>query len=293
MWLSACGDSITYGGSLAAGSDGGAMSSSFASRSYYARCVVDGGSAAAAPVDPEAYERLLARHVRVAEDGSARVNYRAWAASDADLRSLDSYLEGVGSARPGACDLAFWINAYNAIVLRGVLEHFQEAPSFSVADDDFAFFTRDRHSVASESLSLDELEHGVLRGDWQHPSLRGSPVLERMMALHAELWQGEAVDARVHMALNCAALGCPNLRDSAYRRDGLDAQLADATRRFLADADRGAGPRGVSRLFEWFREDFVRDAGSVAVFIEGYRENGLEDVELGRFVEYDWALNGP
>jgi hypothetical protein len=297
LWLSACGDSITYDGTLAGSTDAGLLPADFTSRPYHRRCAPDAGAAGSDAVDLDAYDRLLARHVRPGDGGFARVDYLAWSDSEEDLASLDAHLEQVATARPGECDLSFWINAYNAIVLREVLDVFEarlpDDPDFSVADDDFAFFTRQRHAVASESLSLDELEHGVIRGDWRHPSVQGAPALDRMMALHAGLWQGASVDARIHMALNCAARGCPNLRAWAYRRGMLDRQLADSTQRFLDNAQKGAGPRGVSRLFDWFRQDFERDAGSVAAFITAYRSEGLLGVELGRFVEYDWTLNGP
>ena len=258
-------------------------------RGFYATCA-DALSQPSA-VSEDAYGGLLSQHVQTGTDGFALVDYVGWSQAAPDMAALGAHLAEVATASPGACDLAFWINAYNALVLRGVLDTFGGDTGYSVSDDDFAFFKSTRYPVAGMMLSLDELEHGVVRGDWLHGSVDGSPSIDQLMAAHTQLWNGEAVDARIHMALNCAARGCPNLGDVPYTGDSLDAQLEAATRAFLANGDKGAGPSGITQLFDWFRPDFETDSGSVDDFIRLHRPGGLSDVDSGRFIPYDWTLN--
>lgn len=258
-------------------------------RAFYERCA----DALARPpsVDDAGYAELLQR--RVSQDGAgfAVVDYVAWADATVDVAALDDYVAALAGAEPARCDLAFWINAYNANVLRAVLEEFDGDTGYSVSQDDFAFFTAARHPVAGMMLTLDELEHGVVRGDWAHPSVAGAPELDALMVEHARLWEGTTVDARIHMALNCAARGCPNLGREPYDNRSLDAQLDAATAAFLGNPDKGAGPDGITQLFQWFAADFVADSGSVEGFIERQREGGLEGVDTGAFIDYDWSLN--
>lgn len=258
-------------------------------RAFYARCAAE--HALAPTVDGAALSEVLSRRVAVDASGLALVDYLGWAADATDRATLDSYRADLGTAQPRTCDLAFWINAYNASVIAGVLDNFGLDRGYSVSNDDFAFFTATRYPVAGMQLSLDELEHGVVRGQWDHPSVVNAPDLAAMMTAHVTLWGADTVDARIHMALNCAARGCPNLATALYGNATLDADLDRNTGAFLADALKGAGPNGVTQLFDWFAADFVADSGSVDAFIARYRAGGLDGVNSGAFLEYDWTLN--
>jgi hypothetical protein len=173
--------------------------------------------------------------------------------------------------------LAYWINAYNAFVLAAVVE---EYPLRSVwKSRDGQFFERARHSAGGVRLSLNDIEHRILRGRYREP--------------------------RIHFAINCATNGCPPMRPAAYDPDDLENTLGAATRAFLQSewncrVDRAAGRIFVSRLFKLYAEDFAGDVDST----EQYREGVLafiaahtgEDLDELRRLElvyntYDFGLN--
>jgi hypothetical protein len=193
------------------------------------------------------------------------------------------YLEWLESARPETMTVderrAFWINAYNARVIAGVLERY---PIDSVRDIGFlrgrlrGFFTRRAHPVAGEVRTLDEIEDEIL---FQPP-----------------LW-----DPRIHFALNCAARSCPKLRSEPYEASRLDTQLDFQTRTFLNGPDGhridpAARVLYVSRVLKWYREDFERAAGSLREYLirnlTGEAAAAARDPswEIG-YLDYDWSLN--
>jgi Protein of unknown function, DUF547 len=140
--------------------------------------------------------------------------------------------------------------------------------------DRIALWVNAYNLLGGKEFALDEIEHGILRADFREP--------------------------RVHFAIVCASLSCPDLRREPFVAEKLDAQLADQTRAFLANLTKGVvpgpGPRTarVSSIFKWFRDDFT---GGVAEFI---RANAGPDLapsvaELAdrgmSYLEYDWSLN--
>lgn len=186
---------------------------------------------------------------------------------------------------------ALWVNAYNALTVLGVVQERQEDPGFSVDKDGFVFFEVRRWDVGPWRLSLDLIEHGVLRGDATHASLANLEDEELRAALLAEHEKIGAFDARLHFALNCASRSCPDLRGEPFVAQRWEAQLEEQARNFLANPDKGAGPQGISMLFTWFKQDFEADAGSVRAFIEAHRGGGLEGVALDRSLDYSWRPN--
>jgi len=185
--------------------------------------------------------------------------------------------------------VAFWINAYNASVTAGVVQAFESSESFRVDQSDFAFFAERRFVVGGLVVSLDQIEHGALRGDAGHASLAGldAEVRDRLLG-EAEKVGG--FDPRVHFAVNCASRSCPDLRAEAYRGESLDAQLEAQARDFLDDPSRGAGADGISALFTWFQGDFEA-VEPIDAFIGRHRTGGLAGVDTGATLPYDWALN--
>ena len=186
---------------------------------------------------------------------------------------------------------AFWINAYNTLVLVGAADGYAADPAFRVDDNDFGFFERIEHQIGPRLYSLNQIEHGVLRGDEFHPSVYflDDDEKEALLAVHADLWGDGPIDPRFHFALNCASSSCPPLFPFALRGDTLDVALDDVTRAFLSDPVRGAGPDGISQIFSFYYNDFVNDAGSIEAFIARYRD--LDEVNTQTFLDYDWALN--
>lgn len=234
-----------------------------------------------------------------ADDG-ARVDYASLLEDEAARQRLSDYLERIGeldatALADGDERVVLYVNAYNAGVVYGVLPLLERDPGFSTADDDFAFFKQEDYVISGVRMSLDQLEHGVLRGDFARASVRGADrtTLGQIRGLHEDLSVAWRFDARIHVALNCAAISCPDLQPAAYQSDALDAQLDAASAAFLANGDKGAGPDGISSLFrsDWFAADFIESDGGVREFIARYREQGLDGVDTGRFLSYDWALN--
>jgi hypothetical protein len=251
-------------------------------------------NAQTAPVSHAAFDRLLKKYV---EDG--RVAYERWQKSAADRQALDRYLGRLAQADPTALGhaaaLAFWINAYNASVIRGVLRHVTGDPGYSVSADGFSFFSKRRYEVAGLKLSLNALEHGVLRGAYGHQDVKVLPdaALARVKRYHAGVLAAgqQHVDPRIHFALVCAALGCPPLRAEAYGGPTLEKQLEAQTRAYVNDAKRGASAQGISAIFHWFAQDFQRTHGSVKAFIDKYYRGDASQLAYDKKIHYSWKLN--
>ncbi len=227
-------------------------------------------------IDVAVLDGLLRRYV----DGEGRVDYAAWQGQDA--AELEGWLAAQRpfdpdpGAGPGA--LALWINLYNALVIRQVLARWPLAsirPSLAGVPNwplFLAFFSRPVITLQGQPLSLDRIEHGLLRPRFGDP--------------------------RLHFALVCAARGCPLLRPEAYRPERVGAQLEEDARRFLGNPlklrfDPARRTLHCSRIFQWYRRDFLAVAPSIAAYVGRHRPD-LDlpaDVRIA-WLPYDWALNG-
>ena len=213
---------------------------------------------------------------------SGRVNYGAIHREG----SLDGHLKALESAtEPSdpAARMAFWINAYNALTVDVVADHFP-IESIRNLDGGEVWKTR-RFTVAGRSVSLDEIEHQILR-----------PL----------------GDARIHFALNCAALSCPTLRAQAFQADTLDTQLERASREWIVgngiQIDRANRRLSVAKIFEWYADDFTpvpdttipgvdaRYQGVVQFIAGRVNDSDAKWIRTGGyeliFMSYDWGLNG-
>ena len=246
-----------------------------------------------ASLDHLAWDAITRRHVE-----PAGVDYSGFSSSADSVELLDAYLELLSTADPAALEsdterLAFWLNAYNALVFSSVASALEEDPAFRVDQEDFAFFKVKRHVVGGELYSLDQLEHGVVRGDRAHDSVAEltEAEWEVFAERHADIFGEGPTDPRIHVGLNCASRSCPALPAYAYRADDLHAQLDRQTADFVSDPNRGAGPEGISMLFTWFRPDFEATHDSPRGFIEAFRAD-VSEVDFDRSLTYDWSLNG-
>lgn len=215
------------------------------------------------------YDALLKTYVNA---GSVR--YKTWKKNPADLARLDAYITQLGSATlTGASRnerLAFYINAYNAITLKTVLDAY---PVTSIKKISGAW-SRVAWRVAGKQVSLNNIEHDIVRPEFQ--------------------------DARIHFALVCAAKDCPPLQSRAYTAAGIDSELTHVTKIFLRSTKVDVAHKRlvVSSLFKWYGEDFVKNEGSVTAFVAKYRADSAEAAALraGRwsvsYADYDWSLNG-
>ena len=222
-----------------------------------------------------AFDRLLRTYV----DDHGLVSYDGMAAN---VDMLDAYLDQVARTDPTALGrsdrLALWINAYNAFTLRLVVRN--RASISSIRDVPDAW-SRAEWAVNGTTYSLDQIEHDQIRAAFNEP--------------------------RVHAALVCGARSCPPLQAGAYVGSRLDAQLNAAMRRFLADDTRGAAiaqtragtELRLSKVFEWFIDDF---GGNQATLLQAIKPHLPADVRdavnkagsglVVSWLEYDWSLNG-
>jgi hypothetical protein len=226
-------------------------------------------------IDHDGFERFLLRFLRPATDGSRRVAYRE---VDAGARqALEAYLEQLGEVRIEAYNrdeqMAFWINLYNAAVVRLIVEHYP-APSILKLDPGAPMgpFERSLVEVEDVPLSLNDIEHRILR-----------PIF---------------ADPRVHFALACGALGCPDLQPMPYNAMDLDRQLSAAAMAYVNDPRCVRIKEGrllVSSLLRWYQDDFGGSEEAVSHHLMAYAEPELA-MQLQQFDQihgdmFDWRLN--
>ena len=235
--------------------------------------------ASALKVDHGAWDRFLKKNVIVATAGINLVRYQS--VGPEEQKQLKDYLRSLQAIAISNYNRneqkAYWINLYNAATVDLVVSRF---PIASIRDVNISpgLFVRGPWgakllAVEGEKLSLDDIEHRILRPIWK--------------------------DSRVHYALNCASLGCPNLQPAAYTSDNIETLLEKGAREFI-NHPRGVsiqkGKLQVSSIYVWFQEDFGRDAQGLMEHWQEYASpalaDGLEKYQGGLAHDYDWRLNG-
>lgn len=225
--------------------------------------------------DHESYDALLDAHV---DEEAGEVDYAGLAEQ---REELDAYLGRVASAEladlPRDEQLALLVNAYNAYTLELILENYPEIESIQELSDPWS---TERFEVGGYTLSLDQIEHGLIRPLYRDP--------------------------RIHFAVNCAAVDCPYLAGSAYTGDAIDEQLEARAKAILTNEQFVRVEDETlryARVMDWYRVDFVDasfegSASNVPSYIARYA-----DEEVRSFVEehggdppaepleYDWSLN--
>lgn len=229
-------------------------------------------------VDHAAYDALLRKYV----DDRGLIAYASWKADADDVKALDDYLallSCVDLRKPASNEarLAYWINAYNAVTLRGIL---REYPTSSIRNHaaklaGYNIWKDLLLWVDGRRFSLDDIEHQTLRK-------MGEP--------------------RIHFALVCASKGCPPLLNRAYAAEQLDTQLAANARRFFARpenfrADAASRTVWLSSLLSWYGSDFASGPREQLRLLRPYlpAPENLAWVEgpgvQVRYLDYDWSLN--
>lgn len=229
--------------------------------------------------DPEygRWAAFLDRWVKLGEDGIARVDYGgALAAGGRDevLAFLDEMqaIDPTTLSRPAA--MGYWLNLYNAATVDLVLGDY---PVDTIKKIKGGLFNTGPWkemvlAVNDAPLSLDDVEHGILRPIWNDP--------------------------RIHYAVNCASIGCPNLAPAPWSSTDLEARLDQAARAYV-NHPRGARVRGgelrVSKIYDWFKEDFGDTDAGVIKHLRRYAEPelaaALAGVDRIDDTVYDWDLN--
>lgn len=165
--------------------------------------------------------------------------------------------------------LAFWLNVYNFLAMAKVVEN----PKINSLKDLSGWFDpvwkQDAGTVSRKKYSLDDIEHEIIRKQFKEP--------------------------RIHAALVCAALSCPNLRREAYISDKLDAQLDEQLKSFLSNNKKGMKVDDnnqtiyLSKVFKWFAEDFEKNPKEWLIK-KAFIPRKVENYHL-KYLEYDWELN--
>lgn len=228
-------------------------------------------------IDHATLDGLLHRFV----DDEGRVDYRGWHADAAARAELRAYLATLSAADPTASAthhsrLAYWINAYNAVTIEGIL---REYPTTSIRNHTAALWGYNiwknlKLHVGGTAVSLDDIEHKRLR-----------PMNE----------------PRIHFAIVCASIGCPRLLNEAYTPERLDEQLDRNARHFFAQpqnfrVDPATGVVSLSSILKWFGEDFGPNEAAVLATISRWVPESARDLLIRpqdsvRYLEYNWALN--
>ena len=239
---------------------------------------------AAEPFSHAHLDQVLQTYV----DSSGLVDY---AALKADRQALDTYIAALNATSPDSDPsqfptpqdkLAYWINAYNAFVLRGVIDHY---PVKSVKDIALlnGFFNRTDFVAGGKELTLDTIENKIIRPRYQDP--------------------------RIHFVVNCGAWSCPALENRAFDGATLEQRLDQATRRSLNDPkyasyDAGRNTFYVSKILDWYGKDFVEWYPAetpakphlmdyIRLYLSPAALAALEGKEPKvDFFDYDWRLNG-
>jgi len=225
------------------------------------------------------YARLLEAHV----DDAGVVDYTRMAKEgrallDESVRALEGACAADEETWTSAERLAYWINAYNLYTLRLVAENMPVASiqDLGVVKHTVWFRTVTRATALHEELSLDAIEHTILRGEFTEP--------------------------RIHFAIVCASQSCPKLARVPYVGASIDAQLDEAARTFVRDEsknryDAATHTLALSSIFDWFEGDFTRGGKTLVEFVARHLDEGARAAVTARaptvtFLDYDWSLNG-
>lgn len=160
---------------------------------------------------------------------------------------------------------AFWINAYNLSVIKGIIDNY---PTKSPLDN-AGFFDKTKYSLAGKNITLNDIEHKLLRAQFN--------------------------DARFHFVLVCGAVGCPPLINKAYLPNTLDAQLETQTKKAIngnfIKVNSKKNRVQASQIMEWYKGDFKMNGMDEIDFINKYRTEKLEGKWKLSYFPYNWNLN--
>lgn len=224
----------------------------------------------------QAFDKLLKKYV----DKDGMVNYKAWHASTTDRSTLTTYLEHLGQAsfnQPSQrnAQLAYWINAYNAVTIEGILRVY---PTTSIRKHTkpvgYNIWKNLKLHVDDKKINLEDIEHKVLR---------------------------KMNEPRIHFAIVCASIGCPRLLNEAYSAEKMEQQLTVNTKDFFSRSqnlqiDPNSRQIKLSKLLDWYGSDFGGDINTQLTAYQKYwPAESVQAVAPGGFsigyLSYDWNLN--
>ncbi len=231
-------------------------------------------------VDHSAWTDFLKTYRSMPADGVARLDYGGVSAPDrARLEAYIKLLEATPISQLNRAEqMAYWLNFYNALTVKVILDHLPVDSILKIDISPGLFangpWRKKLVTVEGEALSLDDMEHRILRPIWKDP--------------------------RIHYGVNCASIGCPNLAPVAFTPGNLEQLLTQGAIDYV-NHPRGVTFDGskliVSSIYEWFQEDFGNSEAGVLDHLREYAKPDLRAALNGRDRydkdEYDWALNTP
>jgi len=244
------------------------------------------------------YDTLLKKYVH-----NARVDYKGFIVSETQF---DSYLRQMGSVGESNYanwsrdqKLAFWVNAYNAFTIKAIIDNYPIEKRFGLAN-----FFYPKNSIRQ------------IDGVWDKIKFRAVGKMVTLNQIEHEILRKEFKEPRIHVAIVCASVGCPDLRSEAYTADGINDQLESQSERFVNNPSKGVQIETerktvkLSKIFNWFGEDFVEKYGNTGFFkdrslkeraVLNFAVKHLKSEEERKFLEsdkfkisdldYDWSLN--
>ncbi len=229
-------------------------------------------------IDHGRWRRFLATYLVAGDDGVNQMRYGQVDA--AGRRELKVYIDTLTAIPISGFrrteQLAYWVNLYNALTVSVILGHYPVASILDIGISPGWFtvgpWEKKLIVVEGRKLSLNDIEHRILRPIWRDP--------------------------RIHYVVNCASIGCPNLRRDAYTSATIEDKLTEAAKDYINNWRAvmfEGGVLYVSSIYKWFREDFGDTNPSVIAHLKTYAEPALAD-RLSRVRDigghfYDWSLN--
>lgn len=236
-------------------------------------------SETAVQVDHSPWQQILDQYLKV-EGTPEATSFDYAAVTKSHKQQLEDYINTLTLMDVFALSMpqqkAYWINLYNAVTVNLVLDHY---PVETIRDIKFGFFSfgpwnEKLITVKGKELSLNDIEHRILRPIWKDP--------------------------RIHYAVNCASKGCPNLAAKAYSASNTESQLEKAASDYI-NHKRGVSIDGdtlvLSSIYDWYQVDFGSSESQLIEHLKQYASDGLKSRLSSQFdevdYEYDWALNAP
>ena len=227
-------------------------------------------------VDHSAWQSFLDQYLAPQPDGVNLMAYNRVGQGEARA-ALQNYLQRLADIDPRRLtrneQFAYWVNLYNALTVEVVLSNPDKKTIRGMGKRLFSFGPWDDAliTIAGEDVTLNDIEHRILRPIWQDP--------------------------RIHFAVNCASIGCPNLQPVAFRADNLDALLDTAQDEYInhpRGVDQTSGSLVLSSIFDWYQSDFAADPTGLLRYLARFHKT--PDMLLNAAPEridydYDWTLN--
>lgn len=230
-------------------------------------------------INHDLWANILQQYLRIDHPSAVnRFDYQAFV--QADDERLDDYLQQLQAIDPRQYNrneqFAYWVNLYNALTIKVIIEEYPVASIVKTGERLFSFGPWDDEvaTVAGEELTLNDIEHRILRPIWN--------------------------DLRIHFAVNCASIGCPQLLTEPFLAETLDQQLDQAARDFMTHARAVEFKNDqlvLSKIFEWYQVDFgdseQQMLNTISNFLPAAKAERVKNFQGKIRYQYNWDLNEP